>query len=47
MKDKILIIGHDEPYNVEYFLSESFKQLEFSTRLLGIKLKYIVCLINF
>jgi spore maturation protein CgeB len=42
MKDKILIIGRNEPYNVEYFLSESFKQLGFSTRLLGIKLnKYL------
>jgi len=42
MRDKILIIGRNQPYNVEYFISESFKQLGFSTRLIGIKLnKYL------
>jgi hypothetical protein len=46
MKDKILIIGHDEPYNVEYFLSESFKQLGFSTSLLDIKLNKYLEIIN-
>ena len=45
MGDKILIIGHHAPYNLEYFISESFKQIGFSVRFLGIKLnKYIYTL---
>jgi hypothetical protein len=46
MKDKNLIIGRNEPYNVEYFLSESFKQLGFSTSLLDIKLNKYLKIIN-